>query len=173
VPRPPREPDSDIAPDASPSPTTRNNKHHTYNRTPKPTYHVNSRTSPYSTSRLRPPPWPNEHPTRNGNQHQENGRHTPDRNTVGQRPPPRPNIPTSPILSITNSRPPPWPNICHCRRRQYSPISTTFPARPPPWPIIPRHLNYTLHNRQNAKRRIKRQAKRSPNYLRNTTEVSI
>ena len=159
VPRPPPDLESNTAPGTPSPPTMRSNKHHVSNRTPKPTYHVNSSTSPYSTSRLRPPPWPNKHPTRNGNQHQENGRHTPARNTVGQRPPPRPNIPTSPILSIANSCPPPWPNIRHCHHRQYSPISATPPARPPPWPIIPRHLDYTLHNRQNAKRRIKRQAK--------------
>jgi hypothetical protein len=159
VPRPPPDPESNITPGTPSPPTMRSNKHHVSNRTPKPTYHVNSRTSPYSTSRLRPPPWPNKHPTRNGNQHQENGRHTPARNTVGQQPPPWPNIPISPILSIANSRPTPWPNICHCHHRQYSPVSATPPARPPPWPIIPRHLDYTLHNRQNAKRRIKRQAK--------------
>jgi hypothetical protein len=123
------------------------------------TLYVNAPATPYPTSQLRPPPWPNKHLDQNRNQYQANGKYTLAKTTVGQRPPPRPNIQTSPILSIANSHPPPWPNICHCRRKHYSPISSTPHARPPPWPIIPRHLDYTLHNRQNAKRRIKRQAK--------------
>lgn len=155
VSRPPRELDSDIVPDASLSPTTRSNKHHVDNRAPKLTHHVNVHSPPYSPARLRPPPWPNKHPTRNRNQHQGKGKYTPARNTVGQRPPPQPNIHTSPILSIANSRPPPWPNICHCRHKQYSHVSSTPPTRPPPWPIISRRILSTLQNRRNAKRRIK------------------
>jgi hypothetical protein len=162
VPCPPPEPEIDVIPSTPPPPTTLGDRYHgNNNNTTKPTYHINSCTTPYSTSQLRPPPWPNKHldGNRDQNRHQQNGKYTPAKTTVGQRPPPRPNIRTSPILSIANSRPPPQPNICRCRHQKYSPISTTTPTRPPPWPIIPHHLNYTLHNHQNAKRRIKRQAK--------------
>jgi hypothetical protein len=44
----PPELDSDVAPGTPTSCTTLSNKHH-----------VNAYTTPYATSRLRPPPWPN------------------------------------------------------------------------------------------------------------------
>lgn len=155
VPRPPPELDDNIAPHIPPSPTTRSNKHHTNNRTPKPPRNVNFDTTPYLTSQSRPPPWPNKNSNKNRNKYYH-GTHTPAGTTVRRRPPPWPIIPTpTTIYSITNSRPPPWLNICHCRRKQHSPISSTPHARPPPWPIIPHYIHSTSQNRWNAKRRVK------------------
>jgi hypothetical protein len=183
-PRPPREPRplpeperpypskvGDTAPYAPPSTGTLNIRRY-----------GNNNTAPHLTARSCPPPWPNKYPNQNQHQNQHNGKYTLARNTTGQRPPPQPNIPTpSAILSIANSRPPPWPNQlpqpcchhnCHHHRANH-PISLTPPARPPPWPIIPRHLEQTLHNHRNAKRRIKRRAKAESRRISDTDKVSI
>ena len=157
-PQPPRElEESDVAPAAPPDPTILRVGRHGNNDTSKPPHHTNPNTTPNTISRSRPPPWPNKHRGRDRNQHQHNGTYTPARYTMGQRPPPRPNIPTilSPILPITNSRPPPWPNICHYRHNGHSPATSTPPARPPPWPIIPCRIHSTPQNRRNAKQRAK------------------
>jgi hypothetical protein len=155
VPRPPPELDDDTTSGIPPSPTTRSNKHHTNNRTPKPPRNVNFDTTPYLTSQSRPPPWPNKNSNKNRNKYYY-GTHTPAGTTARRRPPPWPIIPTpTTIYSITNSRPPPWPNICHCRHKQHSPVSFTPHARPPPWPIIPHYIHSTSQNRRNAKRRVK------------------
>jgi hypothetical protein len=95
-------------------PTTLNNKHHGYNNSLKPRYHTNSLSTPYSPTRLHPPPWPNKKPNKNHNKYHYST-HSPADTTAKQRPPPWPNIPTPiPILTIGNSHPPPWPIICHC-----------------------------------------------------------
>jgi hypothetical protein len=160
-PRPPPEPEeNDVAPappHTLPSSTTWNRGRHGNNSTSKSPHHTNSGTTPNSISRSRPPPWPNKHRDQDRNQHQHNGEYTPARYTMGQRPPPRPNIPTIPslILSIANSRPPPWPNTWHCHHNAHSPVASTPPARPPPWPIIPRRIHSTPQNRRNAKQRAK------------------
>ena len=154
-PRPPLESEeSNVAPATPPHPTILHIERN--NNTPKPPYRVNTHAIPYSTSQTRPPPWPLKGPKQNQNQHQHNGRYTPARYTMGQRPPPRPNIPTtSPILSIMNPHPPPWPNICHYHHKGHSLVTSTPPACPPPWLIIPRHIQSTPQNCRNAKRRIK------------------
>jgi hypothetical protein len=115
--------DNDIAPANPPHPSTLRIGHQSNNNTDKPTHHINSGTTFYTTFPSRPPPWPNKCPNQDQNQHQHNSRYTLARNTMGQQPPPRPKIPTTPslILSIAN-------------------------PRPPPWPIIPRHLDQTLQN---------------------------
>jgi hypothetical protein len=160
MPCPPPELDDNIALHTPPSPTTRSNKHHTNNRTPKPPRNVNFDTTPYLTSQGRPPPEPNKTQIRNGHHY---GAHTMTGTTPTQRPPPWPIISSpTPILSV-NSRPPPWPNqpphpCCHCRRHCHNtnrPITSTPSARPPPWPIIPGQSNRTSQNHRNAKRRIK------------------
>jgi hypothetical protein len=153
-PRPPLEPEEgDIAPATPPHPTTPRIGRHN-NSTDKFPHHFNTRTTPYSTSRLRPPPWPIKNSNKNRNKYYY-GTHTPTGTTAKRRPPPWPIIPTpTTILSIAGSRPPPWPIICHCQHNQHSPVSTP-PARPPPWPIIPRRIQSTPQNRRNAKQRIK------------------
>jgi hypothetical protein len=155
-PRPPPEPEqSDATSGIPPHPTTLRIGRHNNNSTDKPTQHTNSCITPYSDSRLRPPPWPNKNPTKNRNKYYY-GTHTPTGTTTKRRPPPWPIIPTpTTILSISNSRPPPWPIICHCQHNQHSPVSSPPPARPPPWPIIPRHIHSTSQNRRNAKQRVK------------------
>jgi hypothetical protein len=155
-PRPPLEPEEgDVAPATPPHPTTLRNGHHNNNNgTDKSPHHFNARTTPYSTSRSRPPPWPIKNSNKNRNKYYY-GTHTPTDTTAKRRPPPWPIIPTpTTILSIAGSRPPPWPIICHCQHNQHSPVSTP-PARPPPWPIIPRRIQSTPQNRRNAKQRIK------------------
>jgi len=155
--RPPRasRPPPNPGPSTPPPPTTLSNKHHGHNNSPKPAYHINSLSTPYSSARLRPPPWLNKKSNKNRNKYYY-GTHPPTGTTVKQRPPPRPNIPTPiPILSIGNPRPPPWPIIHDRHCKQHSPVSSTPPSRPPPWPIIPRYIHSTPQNRQNAKRRIK------------------
>ena len=154
--RPPRasRPPPNPRPSTPPPPTTLSNKHHGHNNSPKPAYHINSLSTPYSPARLRPPPWPNKKSNENCNKYYY-GTHPPAGTTVKQRPPPWPNIPTPiPILSIGNSRPPPWPIIHHCHCKQHSPVSSTPPIRPPPWPIIYRRIHSTSQNRRNGKRRI-------------------
>jgi hypothetical protein len=127
---------------------------------PTPTHHLNNNPTPYPTSRLRPPPWPNKNPDRKHHDKHRYNKHPPVSTTTKRRPPPWPIFPTlTPILSIGSSRPPPWPNIRHRRRKKYSPISATPPACPPPWPIISHCIHPTPQNRRNAKRRIKAQSR--------------
>jgi hypothetical protein len=116
---------------------------------PTPTHHLNNNSTPYPTSRLRPPPWPNKNPDRKRRYNKRHhSKHPPVNTTTKQRPPPWPILPTpTPILSIKNSHPPPLPNIHHRRRRQYPSISCTLPMHPPPWPIIPHNIHPTLQNR--------------------------
>jgi hypothetical protein len=91
VPRLPLEVDHDITPDIIPSPNTCSNRHYSNNRTPKPPHNVNADATPYSTSRLRPLPWPNKNSNKNRNtSHNVNADAT--------------HHPTSRL------RPPPWPN---------------------------------------------------------------
>jgi hypothetical protein len=132
-PRPPPEPEEgDVAPATPPHPITLRIGHHNNKGADRRTHYINSDTTPYSTSRSRPPPWPNKY--RNRNQYQHNSKYTPARNTMGRRPPPWPIIPTpTPILSITNPRPPPWPIISY----------------------------QTIRNRRNAKRRLKAKSRRT------------
>jgi len=67
VPRPPLELDDDIVPGIAPSPNTCGNRHYSNNHTPKPPHNVNADTTPYPTSRLHPPPWPNENSNKKRN----------------------------------------------------------------------------------------------------------
>jgi hypothetical protein len=69
VPRPPPELDSDLGPGIPPPPTTLSNKYHSYNNSPKPMYHANPSSTPYSPARLCPPPWPNKNQNPNKNRH--------------------------------------------------------------------------------------------------------
>ena len=139
----------------------RRKKHPERRPLPTPAHHLNNNSTPYPTSRLRPPPWPNKNPDRKRryNKHRYS-KHPPVSTTTKRRPPPWPILPTpTPIFSIENSCPPPWPNIRHRRRKKYSPVSATPPARPPPWPIISHRIHPTSQNRRNAKRRIKAQSR--------------
>ena len=76
VPCPPPELDDDTTFDTPPPPTTHINKHHTNNHTPKPPRNINFDTTPYLTSQLHPPPWPNKISNKNRNKYYY-GTHTP------------------------------------------------------------------------------------------------
>jgi hypothetical protein len=143
------------SPDPKPEQHQSNKNHNTTPHTPSPPttldnkYHNNPPAhTPYPTSCLRPPPWPNKNPNQNHHNKPHYNTHTPAGTTTKWRPLPWPIIPSSTtILSVGDSRPPPWPNICHHQHRQHSPVSLTPLSRPPPWPIIPHHIHSTLQNR--------------------------
>jgi hypothetical protein len=114
----------------------------------KPTHHVDAHTTPYSTSRSHPPPWPIKNSIKNCNKYYY-GTNTLSGTTPKRRPPPWPIIPTpAPILLIVNP----------C---------------PPPWPIIPCHLDQTFCNHRNAKRQVKCRAKAESQLTSNIENVSL